>query len=90
MGAKAQTGLAGQAALQHFHVLTQGFTVGHDRGLRFTRQHQPLQVAQNGAGLCTGLFIQGKQGVQLFTGLGVLGARQAQFGAAVAGPGPVP
>ena len=36
----------------------QRLAVGNDRGLRFTRGHQALQVAQDGAGLRAGLFVQ--------------------------------
>ena len=61
----------------------QRFAVGQDRGLRFARGHQALQVAQDGAGLRAGLLVGLQDGFELLAGLRVPRAGQALLGAAV-------
>jgi hypothetical protein len=81
--AGAQAGLFGQPVLHFAQRPAQRLAVGNDRGLRFTRGHQALQVAQDGAGLRAGLLVQLQQCVQALAGLFVLGRGQAQLGAAI-------
>ena len=79
----AHTRLRRQLGLQTFQLTAQGFAVTQDGRLGFAGRHQSLQIAQNGAGLVAGVFIDLDQGFELFTRLCVLGGRQAQFRAAV-------
>ena len=51
--------------------------------MRLTCGHQTLEVAQDGAGLCTRLLIQLDERLQLLAGLGVAGGCQAEVGATV-------
>jgi hypothetical protein len=80
--ATTDTGLCLQLGLHFFQIAAQRFAVGNDGVLGFTRGHQALQVAQNGAGLNASLFIHLDQRIQLLTRGGILGGRQAQLGTA--------
>ena len=79
----AQTRLRRKLVLQAFQLATQWLAVANDRGLGFTGRNQPLQVAQNGAGLRAGLFVELDQRFELFACLRILGGRQAQLRAAI-------
>ena len=72
------TGLLRQLLLQVFQLGAQGFAVGNDGVLRFTRRNQPLQVAQNRCCLRAGLLILFQHGQQLVAHLRVTRGRQAQ------------
>ena len=72
-----------QIRLQFLQLLAQWLAVIVDAGLRFTRRHQTLQVAQNSAGLSAGVVVLLDQRLQLLTHLRVARCAQTQFAAAV-------
>ena len=63
-------------------MAAQRFAVGVDGSLCLAGGDQALQVAQNGAGLGAGLFVELDQCLDLLAGLGVARGGQAQFAAA--------